>query len=136
MCIRDRLSLVPIEGESVPLANAELGGMADDAQVPFEVTLALDGPRLSLSQDGRLLAQADDATLPAGRCTIWADGVRVHALQVEGCDTQGRSFSRSVEIADLQGTAAASVLPMLAALAEAAALALAVAGLRRALCLA
>jgi lysophospholipase L1-like esterase len=130
------LSLVPIEGESVPLANAELGGMADDAEVPFEVTLALDGPRLSLSQDGRLLAQADDATLPAGRCTIWADGVRVHALQVEGCDTQGRSFSRSVEIADLQGTAAASVLPMLAALAEAAALALAVAGFLRALCLA
>lgn len=130
------LSLVPGSAEPVSLASAEVGGMPDDAGTPFEVSLALDGPHLALSRDGKPLVQAEDASLSRGRCTIWADGVRVHGLQVEGRDSKGQPFSRHVEIAGLQAATSPSVLPLLAALAEAAALALAVAGFLRALCLA
>ena len=103
---------------------------------PFEVALELDGPRLSLSLDGQTLVQAEDGRLTEGRCTIFADGLRVHALHVEGRDAAGHPFERDVAIADLKAEAAPRRGPLLAALARCAALALAVAGLLRALCLA
>jgi len=131
------LSLAPGNGEPVELASAEVGGLPDGVG-PFEVSLSLDGPRFELSLDGQSLARADDATLAQGRFTVWADGVRVRALDVEALDARGKPVSRRVDLDELAAAAApaASGAPAaLAALAEAAALALAVAGFLRSLCL-
>ena len=103
---------------------------------PFEVALELDGPRMSLALDGQTLVQAENARLTEGVCTLFADGLRVHELRVEGHDTSGQPFERSVAMAELKAELVPRRGPALAALARCAALALAVAGLLRALCLA
>ena len=123
-------------GGSASLASNESGPPAGAAGQPFEVSLELDGPRMALALDGQVLVRAEDARLDGGRCTIWADGVRVHALQVEGRDAAGQPFTRRAAVADLAAAAPAAWRPMLVALAEAATLALAVAAFLRALCLA
>ena len=102
----------------------------------FEVTLELDGPRLALSLDGQALVQSENGRLTEGRCTIFADGLRVHELHVEGRDASGQPFERNVDVATLRAKPAPRREPALAALARCAALTLAVALLLRALCLA